>query len=128
MRSFALSPDKQERSSCNKIIESTTTSDIAESKQSQDSKERILMTLYDCPKNQPHKVLAIHTKDDALRNRLIAMGICHDSTITLCHSTLAKATLCVLANDTQIALRAEEAKEIEVCPIENPKITNSPLT
>lgn len=74
------------------------------------------MTLYDCPKNQPHKVLAIHTKDSVLRDRLIAMGISCGSTITLCHSTLTKATLCVLANDTQIALRAEEAKEIEVCP------------
>ena len=74
------------------------------------------MTLYDCPKNQPHKVVAIHTKDSALRDRLIAMGICQDSTITLCHTTLARATLCVLANDTQIALRAEEAKEIEVYP------------
>ncbi|MCI6313229.1 FeoA family protein [Helicobacter equorum] len=74
------------------------------------------MTLYDCSKNIPYKVVALHTTDKILKDRLIAMGICPDSTITLHHTTLTKATLCVMVNSTQIALRAQEAKEIEVSP------------
>lgn len=77
----------------------------------------IHMMLYDCSKNIPYKVVALHTTDKMLKDRLIAMGICPDSTITLYNTTLTKATLCVMVNSTQIALRAQEAKEIEVSPL-----------
>lgn len=72
------------------------------------------MNLYECKKDSKCRVLELRTGNDALKERLLSMGIYNGVEISLCNHTLAKSSLCVLANGVHIALRENEAGDIEV--------------
>ena len=55
----------------------------------------------------------IHAKEP-LKSKLLAMGITKGEEVVLLKHTLAKNTFDIEVSNTNIALREEEAKEIEV--------------
>ena len=72
------------------------------------------MNLYECKKDSKCKVVGLKTCDNALKERLLSMGIYNGVEMSLCNHTLSKSSLCVLANGVHIALRENEARDIEV--------------
>ena len=77
------------------------------------------MNLCECTKNVKYRVRGLNTNDNALKERLLSMGIYENVEISLCNQTLAKSSLCVLVNGINIALRESEAKDIEIEPLSN---------
>jgi len=71
------------------------------------------MTLVDCEKTSKVKVIKLTAKTD-LKQRLISFGIMKDAEIEVLEHALAKSTIEVKVGKMRIALRAEEAKLIEV--------------
>ncbi len=69
--------------------------------------------LSECMKNSVVKVVKIHTSGP-LKQRLISLGIMKDVTLRVLAHTVAKGTLEIKVGKMQIALRAEEARWIEV--------------
>jgi len=58
-------------------------------------------------------VKKVHAKDP-LKSRLFAFGIAKGQKIKMLKHTLAKNTFEIEVNNTKVALRDEEAKEIEI--------------
>lgn len=75
------------------------------------------MNLYECQKDSKCRVFRLKTNDNALKERLLSMGIYENAEMSLCNHTLAKSSLCVLVNGIHIALRESEAKDIEIEPL-----------
>lgn len=72
-----------------------------------------MKTLNDCKKECKVRVLRLNAKAD-LKQRLISFGIMKESTIEVLEYAPAKSTIEIKVGKTRIALRAEEAKLIEV--------------
>jgi ferrous iron transport protein A len=72
-----------------------------------------MKTLLDCDKNCKVKVLKLHTKSD-LKQRLISFGVIKEANIEVLEHAPAKSTIEIKVGKMRIALRAEEAKYIEV--------------
>jgi Fe2+ transport system protein FeoA len=71
------------------------------------------MSIIDCPINKIYKIKKIHTKG-VLKQRLMSFGIFEgEDIIHLAHSIFHNTYKIQILN-TQIALRREEAKSIEV--------------
>ncbi|WP_181881772.1 FeoA family protein [Helicobacter sp. MIT 14-3879] len=70
------------------------------------------MTLVDMKQNKSYQISKIITNDDVLRERLVALGICEGTKTALLEKSLDKSTIAILSNNTRIALRATEAKEV----------------
>lgn len=71
------------------------------------------MKLSDLKKNQSAVVTKI-TAEQTLKDRLLSFGILRGTKITVAECAPAKKTIKIIANNTMLALRAEEAKCIEV--------------
>lgn len=74
------------------------------------------MTLLDCKKGEYYVVTAIHCKQIDLLQRFYAMGIYENSIFTLQHVSMMRHTFSINIYGTQVALRKNEAKKIEVKP------------
>ena len=70
-------------------------------------------TLLDYEKTSKVKVIKLNAKSD-LKQRLISFGIMKDAEIEVLEHAPAKSTIEVKVGKMRIALRAEEAKLIEV--------------
>lgn len=70
------------------------------------------MTLFDMQQHKNYQISKIKTDDDILRERLVALGICEGASASLLEKSLDKSTIAILSNNTRIALRATEAKEV----------------
>jgi len=71
------------------------------------------MNLLECEKHSKVEVTKLHAKD-GLKQRLISFGIIKEATIELLEFAPAKATIEIKVGKMKLALRAEEAKLIEV--------------
>ncbi len=72
-----------------------------------------MQTLLDCHKACKVKVIKLNAKTD-LKQRLISFGIMKEATIEVLEHAPAKSTIEVKVGKMRIALRAQEAKLIEV--------------
>lgn len=72
------------------------------------------MTLFDVKEHKNYQIYKIKTDDNVLRERLMALGICEGANATLLEKSIAKSTIAILSNNTRIALRANEAKEVYI--------------
>ncbi|PAF54075.1 hypothetical protein BKH42_02355 [Helicobacter sp. 13S00482-2] len=72
------------------------------------------MTLNECKMGRQYKITNINFCDEALKSRFIAFGVTRGTIIKVMHCTATKSTLCVCIDQSQIALREYEAKQIEV--------------
>jgi len=72
-----------------------------------------MKTLLDCHKACMVKVIKLNAKDD-LKQRLISFGIMKESLIEVLEHAPAKSTIEIRVGKMRIALRAQEAKLIEV--------------
>ena len=72
-----------------------------------------MKTLLDCKKACRVKVLKLNAQDE-LKQRLISFGIMKEATIEVLTHAPAKSTIEVKVGKMRIALRAQEAKLIEV--------------
>lgn len=70
------------------------------------------MTLFDMQQHKNYQISKIKTDDDILRERLVALGICEGASASLLEKSLDKSTIAILSNNTRVALRATEAKEV----------------
>lgn len=71
------------------------------------------MTLADYDKTSKVKVIKLNAKTD-LKQRLISFGIMKDAEVEVLEHAPAKSTIEIKVGKMRIALRAEEAKFIEV--------------
>jgi ferrous iron transport protein A len=74
------------------------------------------MNLIDLQKGNRATILKIHA-DKALRDRLNSFGVMRGEELTIKGCSLAKQTIEIEVGSTLVALRADEAKLIEVEPI-----------
>jgi len=72
-----------------------------------------MKTLLDCEKTCKIKVVKLNAKDD-LKHRLISFGIMKGSIVEVLEHAPAKSTIEIKIGKMRIALRAQEAKLIEV--------------
>ncbi|MDY0233372.1 MAG: FeoA family protein [Sulfurimonas sp.] len=72
-----------------------------------------MKTLNDCEKNQKVRVVKLHAQKD-LKQRLISFGIMKEAVLEVMEYAPAKSTIEVRVGKMSIALRAREAKLIEV--------------
>lgn len=72
------------------------------------------MTLIDMKDKKNYEIQNITTKDDVLRERLVALGICQGAKANLLECSIAKATIAILSNNTRVALRVTEAQEVTI--------------
>jgi len=72
-----------------------------------------MKTLLDCYKECKVKVLKLNAKTD-LKQRLISFGIMKEAVLEVMEHAPAKSTIEIKVGKMRIALRAEEAKLIEV--------------
>jgi len=72
-----------------------------------------MKTLLDCHKTCKVKVIKLNTKGD-LKQRLISFGIMKEAIVEVLEHAPVKSTIEVKVGKMRIALRAEEAKLIEV--------------
>jgi len=72
-----------------------------------------MKTLLDCHKACKVKVVKLNTKGD-LKQRLISFGIMKEAVVEVLEHAPAKSTIEIKVGKMRIALRAEEAKLIEV--------------
>lgn len=70
------------------------------------------MTLFDMQQNKNYQISKIKTDDNILLERLVALGICEGANASLLEKSLDKSTIAILSNNTRIALRATEAREV----------------
>lgn len=74
------------------------------------------MTLADLNSGQSAKVLSINATD-ALKKRFSSFGLRKDSLVTIKTMSMTKSTMEVEVGSTKLAMRFEEAKEIEVATL-----------
>jgi len=72
-----------------------------------------MKTLLDCHKSCKVKVIKLNAKTE-LKQRLISFGIMKEAIIEVLEHAPAKSTIEVKAGKMRVALRAQEAKLIEV--------------
>lgn len=72
------------------------------------------MTLFDVQEHKNYQIYKIKTDNNILRERLMALGICEGANATLLEKSIGKGTIAILSNNTRIALRAAEAKEVYI--------------
>jgi ferrous iron transport protein A len=72
-----------------------------------------MKTLLDCHKACMVKVIKLNAKDD-LKQRLISFGIMKESLIEVLEHAPGKSTIEIKVGKMRIALRAQEARLIEV--------------
>lgn len=72
------------------------------------------MTLVDMKQNRTYQINKIHTKDNVLRERLIALGVCEGAEANLLEKSIDRATIAIITNNTRVALRTTEAQEVGV--------------
>jgi ferrous iron transport protein A len=72
-----------------------------------------MRTLLDCHKKCKVKVVKLNAQTD-LKQRLISFGIMKESIVEVLEHAPAKSTIEIKVGKMRIALRAEEAKLIEV--------------
>jgi len=72
-----------------------------------------MKTLFDCKKGEELKVVKLHATSE-FKQRLISFGILKGAKIKLLEHAPAKSTIEIQVGKMTIALRAEEAKMIEV--------------
>ena len=75
-----------------------------------------MKTLKDCEKACIVKVVKLNTKGD-LKQRLISFGIMKEARLEVLEHAPAKSTIEIKVGKMRIALRAEEAEQIEVVKI-----------
>ena len=71
------------------------------------------MTLLELKKGMPATIVKVHA-DKALKERLSAFGVIRGEEVILKGSSLGRKTIEIKVGATLIALRADEAKMIEV--------------
>jgi len=71
------------------------------------------MDLIDLAKGDTATIVKIHA-DKALKDRLTSFGVMRGETLTIKGCSLGKQTMEIEVGSTLIALRADEAKRIEV--------------
>jgi Fe2+ transport system protein FeoA len=72
------------------------------------------MRLSELPIGQSARIKKIVTADDAIKNRLHSLGVVKGEDVKMLKFTLAKGTYEVIAGDSRVALRKEEAESVEV--------------
>ncbi|MDL0079496.1 MULTISPECIES: FeoA family protein [Helicobacter] len=72
------------------------------------------MNLDACAYNHSYKVTAINLEDSIAKERLASLGIVAGVIITILQTSAKKATISVQVHQTIIALRNEEARQIQV--------------
>jgi len=72
-----------------------------------------MINLSDLQLNQKAIVLKVNCKDE-LKQRFYSFGLIKGASVLVEKISLAKNTIALLVDDTSIALRLEEAKQIEV--------------
>ena len=75
------------------------------------------MNLIDLEKGNKATIIRIHA-DKALKNRFNSFGVMRGEVLTVKGCSLAKQTMEIEVGATLIAVRADEAKLIEVAPLE----------
>lgn len=76
------------------------------------------MVLSDLHKGDKAEIIKINA-DSALKDRLNSFGVMRGETLSIIGCSLARQTMEIEVGSTRIALRAEEAKKIEVEQISN---------
>ena len=88
--------------------------------QTPNTKNTALITLDKCKKNHRYTIASIAIPNESLRERFISMGITKGADFTLLYTSLKNLTYSIHINCSQIALRKNEAKLINVveklCP------------
>ena len=74
------------------------------------------MVLSDLKKGDKAEIVKIHA-DKALKERLTSFGVMRGETLWIKGCSLAKQTMEIEVGSTLVALRAQEAKKIEVIQI-----------
>jgi len=77
------------------------------------------MFLSDLKKGDRAQIVQIHA-DKALKDRLTSFGVMRGETLWIKGCSLAKQTMEIEVGSTLIALRAQEAKKIEVIQTDKP--------
>lgn len=72
------------------------------------------MTLADMEHNKNYQINKINTHNNMLRERFIALGICEGTYTSLLEKSIDRATIAIMANNTRIALRVTEAREVSI--------------
>lgn len=72
------------------------------------------MTLADIKQNKRYKISKISTSNNILLERFMNLGMYKGAITSLLEKSIDKNTIAVIANNTRIALRITEAKEIIV--------------
>jgi len=72
------------------------------------------MSLIDLSKGQRAIVKAINTKSKELKQRFASFGLLKGAEVELVDCSLTKSNIEIMVDTTLLALRKEEAKEIEV--------------
>lgn len=72
------------------------------------------MTLADIKQNKKYKISKISTNNNILLERFMNLGMYKGAITRLLEKSIDKNTIAVIANNTRIALRITEAKEIIV--------------
>ncbi|MDE6886385.1 MAG: ferrous iron transport protein A [Helicobacteraceae bacterium] len=72
------------------------------------------MTLVDMKQNKNYQISKISTNDNILRERLVSLGICEGAEASLLEKSLDRSTIAIISNNTRIALRTSEAREVIV--------------
>ena len=72
------------------------------------------MTLADMKQNKTYQINKINTNNDILRERFVALGICEGAYASFLQKSIDRATIAIMANNTRIALRMTEAKEVSI--------------
>lgn len=78
------------------------------------------MTLDECQCDKSYCITKIHINDTLAQERLNSLGLVIGTPITPLCTSAKGATISIQANQTLIALRSEEAKQIEVTPLPQP--------
>ena len=74
----------------------------------------MILTLADIKQNKTYLINKLNTSDNILKERFIALGICDGTSVRLLEHSIDRATIAIMANNTRIALRMSEAREVGV--------------
>lgn len=72
------------------------------------------MTLADIEQNKTYLIDKINTSDGVLRERFVTLGICDGARVRLLERSIDRATIAIIVDNTRIALRMSEAREISI--------------
>lgn len=72
------------------------------------------MTLADIKQDKTYLINKINTDDNILRERFVALGICVGTSVRLLERSIDRATIAIMTNNTRIALRMSEAREVSI--------------